>query len=160
MHGLHGAYARMFRSSSYSAHKPGGAAVSGSFSFWRSQRRTRGRVRPAVIPKRRIPRTSYILELRQADRANPLSQRPPNQNPRPHYHTIAIQRYLFNTPRKSTIAPLGHLTTHIPQLKQTSSSITAQCPATRTAPAVQAFSQAPHPIQLFLQTSLACFASS
>lgn len=59
--------------------------------------------------------------------------------------------YISNIPLKSFRTPRGHLTEHIPQLKHTVSSITAQLSTTWMASAVHVLSQIPQPIQLFLQ---------
>lgn len=63
--------------------------------------------------------------------------------------------FLFIIPLRSTIAPRGHLTTHMPQLKQYSVLITAQPSCTWMAAAVQIRSQALQPIQLVPQASRA-----
>ena len=63
-------------------------------------------------------------------------------------------------PRRSAMACRGHLTAHMPQLKQRDSLITAWLSITWIASAVQVFSQIPQPIQLTGQASLASFPLS
>ena len=63
-------------------------------------------------------------------------------------------------PLASWITPRGHLEAHMPQAMQRSWSITACWSSTRIAPAGQAFSQIPQPMQPELQDSLVSFAGA
>ena len=80
----------MFRSSWYSARYTGGEAEAAPLAAGGSQSEVGAARRPVPQRRRRILRTSCILEKSQADRVPP-----PSRRPRSRYVTFYVCKFIF-----------------------------------------------------------------